>query len=124
MAKFIYSTLSADQNFTVWIKPDAKGQVPKPVKTIVIAGKANIMHKKNMITPKGVVTKVEDAELVALSEMPAFTRFVDRGFITVEAKQVEVEKVAADMKKKDASAPITEEDIKAAGKTVKTNQTK
>ncbi len=122
MSKYIYSTLSNDQNFTVWVGTENEKAIPTRKAVITINGKANIINKTNLITPKGVLTIVEDGQLAELEKMPAFKRFIERGFIKVEAKEAKTtDVVAKDMKEKDKSAPLDPASIKKAGKTVKTN---
>lgn len=113
--KYIYSTLSNDQNFTVWkfMEGDkARKQLPVKEHVVLVHGKANIANKRNLITPKGVLTTVEDGDFKALEQNSAFKRFVDRGYISIESKQVDADKAATNMTKKDKSAALDEESIK------------
>jgi len=93
-----------------------KGGADMPVKTgkITIHGGAGVANK-NLITPNGVVTTVTDEEMEFLNAHELFVQFKKNGFITVEKKKVDVEKVVADMSDKaDPSAPITPADYVAA----------
>lgn len=110
--KYIYSTLSNDQNFVEWVTDPKAKKLPKQQKAILIAGKANVANKKNFITPKGVMTSVGDEEYKALAENSAFKRFLDRGYITVESKKADIEAAVKNMKAKDKSAALTKQDVK------------
>lgn len=116
MSKYIYSTLSNDQNYAVFM-PAEKGRDARHPKqdgkSIYVCGQANVMHQKNFITPKGVLTIVEDAEYKALEKCNMFQRHVENGYITVEDKEFAPTDVAKKMEAKDKSAPITEGAAKA-----------
>jgi hypothetical protein len=107
MSAYIYSTLTASNEYRGYTdNKDVKG-----VKwSIEIKGGANVASK-NLITPYGVLTVVTDEELLLLQSNTSFNNHVERGFITVEKKKSEVERVAKNMKKKDSSAPLTPEDF-------------
>ena len=117
MSAYIYSTLSCDNEYRGY--KEGSKDVPTVKWAVVIKGGANIASK-NLITPKGVLTTVSDEEMKLLEGNAQFKRHVDRGFLIVEKKKVEAEEVAKNMKKKDKSAPTTDEDF-AAG-TVTTNK--
>lgn len=124
MAKYIYSTLSNDQNFIVWGNTEDPNNLPTRQKTIMIAGKANVMNKANFVTPKGVLTTVEDDVAKALGENSQFKKFVERGYITVETKAATTaDDAAKNMKSKDKSAQKTEADIKATSSKATTKVT-
>lgn len=110
MPKYIYSTMSADQDIIIYGKngegkPIAKGKV-------TIAGKANVANNKTFITPRGAVTSLEDAEFDLIKDNKHFQKWIAKGFIVVENKRVDTEKVAADMTKKDKSAQKGKDDFK------------
>lgn len=121
MSKYIYSTISADQKYTFY--DTTKNDMPTPRGHVFVAGKANIANKQ-LITPKGVVTKVSDDQYKWLQACDMFQRHVKRGYIKVEDKLHDAGKVASDMEARDASAPLTDGDMEAkgkdAGKTTKT----
>jgi len=81
-------------------------------RSITINGGANVVDKKHIITPKGVVTEVNDEDLAILESIWLFKKHKENGFIRVEKKSVAVEKVAADMQEKDKSAPVSPDDYK------------
>lgn len=113
---YIYSTLTNSISICDYTSP--KGGTPRRTRTVTIAGGANVATK-NLITPQGVVTEVSDEDLAFLKQNKMFNRMVDRGFIKVESKKVDVEKVVADMTGRDESAPLVPEDFQDDGKGAK-----
>jgi hypothetical protein len=109
MAKYIYSTMSADNDIILYKKNGEGKQVPDG--KVTIAGKANVANNKTLITPQGVVTTLEDKEYDLIKDNNHFKKWIEAGFITVETKQAEVEKVAKNMTKKDKSAQKKKEDL-------------
>ena len=107
MSKFyyVYSTSSASTWYVVNEKSEG-GLPPKEKGRVFIEGGANIATKK-LITPKGVVTKVTEAQRELLQESESFLKHKAAGFIFVSDKPYDPDKVAKDMKPKDKSAPIT-----------------
>ena len=104
---YIYSTLSTDMDYASYV-PTAS-DVPDVEKIIKIKGGANVANK-NIITPMGVMTSVTDEELALLEANGVFQIHKANGFITVEKKSDDVEKVTKNMTKKDKSAPLTPAD--------------
>lgn len=102
MPLYVYCTLSNDQNYGT---PDGK---------IFIAGQANVMTK-HMYTPRGRVTEVSDEQYSQLKNNHVFKLHKENGFITVETRNEDPEKVATDMEAADKSAPLTEEQLIAEG---------
>ena len=113
MSKYLYSTLTSDQSFIVFGNLDKANVIPSAKRVILVSGKANIMNKSNFVTPRGVVTVIEDADLELLKKLPSFNRFVDRGFIAVESKEAKsADDAAKNLTGKDKSAQKTPDDIK------------
>ncbi|MDC9623835.1 hypothetical protein PSI22_19905 [Xenorhabdus sp. XENO-7] len=102
---YVYCTLSNDQNYAV-----RDGAV-------FICGQANIMTKA-MHTPRGRVTEVSAEQYAQLKENAVFKLHKENGFITVEHRKADPEKVATDMEASDQSAPDTPESLEAEGKDV------
>ena len=108
MAKnYVFSTLANDQNYTNWIAGGA--DVPIKGHSVLIKGGTGVANDR-LITPLGVSTEITDYDLEELQKNPSFKAHEKEGFVTVKAKKVEVEKVAADMNLKDESAPLTDAD--------------
>lgn len=107
----VYSTLTADQLYTVWGKA-APGGSATPTHQILIKGGSNVADKR-LITRIGVMTQVSDKDLEALEQVELFQIHQKNGFITVQKRKVDPEVVAADQQSRDKSAPLTPQDIAA-----------
>jgi len=105
---FVFSTLSADQEYTNWAKGGE--DLPIPVGRVLIKGGANIA-RKDLVTPYGVVTEVSDEQMKILQTNDVFKRHEERGFIKVQDVSEDPEKVAADMEGRDKSAPLVPNDF-------------
>jgi hypothetical protein len=117
---FVYSTLAAPQAYTSYVKNSDK-EMCIVEKTVHIKGGTGVMDARNVMTPRGVVTQIDDEELKCLMENPVFKMHIENGFITVETKEVKVEKVADRMNQKDKSRPVTPDDFEKSkdGKSTK-----
>ena len=73
---------------------------------VLINGKVGVANK-NLITPRGAVTSVKDEDYDILKSNYSFQEHIKAGHIVVEKKQEDMDKVVANMKKRDNSAPIT-----------------
>lgn len=102
MSLYIYCTLSNDQNYAT-----LDG-------TVFIAGQANVMTK-HMYTPRGRVTEISDEQYTQLKNNHVFNLHKENGFIAVENRKEDPDKVATDMEASDKSAPLTEEQLVAEG---------
>ncbi|MEX9225371.1 hypothetical protein AB7W86_03505 [Providencia rettgeri] len=110
MSLYVYCTLSNDQNYSV---TDGK---------VFIAGQANIMTK-HMYTPRGRVTEISDEQYAQLKDNHVFQLHKENGFISVENRKEDPEKVATNMEASDKSAPDTVESLEAEKQVVpKTNK--
>ena len=109
---YVYSTLTADQNYALYPKDLDFKKIPKPARTFFIAGGANVINKR-MITPRGVATQVGAEELKALETIKAFQDHKEGGFIKVDATKTDADRVAKDMTARDKSAQLEEKDFKA-----------
>ena len=106
---YVYSTLTADQDYTVY-PPFNPQKIPKPERVIRVYGGANVINR-NLITPRGVSTTVSDEELKILETIPSFNRHLKRGFLTVDKKRSDADKVAKDMNPRDKSAQLEDKDF-------------
>lgn len=107
---YIISTLSNDQRY---ILEDGN--------YVLINGKANITNK-NLITPLGMVTNVDDDLIPLLEKNRVFQIHKENGFITVQRSKIkdsEADEVAKDMEARDESAPLTAADIEKKSKAKK-----
>lgn len=115
MSHFVYSTLASDVKYT---NHEAGGaDLPRPVFEVLIRGGAGVANDR-LITPLGVVTEITDQQLEQLQQNPVFQIHRNNGFVTVQSRSVDIEKVVADMTGRDNSAPLIEADI---GKEAKAN---
>jgi hypothetical protein len=111
MPAYVYSTLTCDNEYASWIKNGDQQSIERKV---LIKGGHGVMNK-HFITPLGVVTDVSDEDLEFLEGIDAFQQHKKNGFITVEKKKIDAEKAAANMKRRDQSAPITPADYAPGG---------
>lgn len=101
---YVFSTVSTSVKIAVY--GEAVNDMPAIKHVITIEGGANVINKK-LITPKGVMTEVSDSDADALNQNPVFQRYVKGGFMKIEKKSHDPEKVASGMESRDNSAPLT-----------------
>lgn len=106
----IFSTLANDQLYANWVP----GPADTPIRgaSILIRGGTGVANDR-LITPLGVATQVTDTELAELEKNTVFLEHRRDGFIRVQTKRADPEKVASDMNLKDRSAPLTPADFAA-----------
>ena len=108
--KMILSTLTAPQNVVLTRKTD-NGAL-EIVKTIALNGGANVIDRRTLVTPQGVITELSDDDFDLLEQTAFYKRMKSRGFLRpVEAKETAEDTKKAGMEKKDNSAQKTEEDF-------------
>ena len=78
---YIVSKASQDIEYCDWVK-GRNGLYTKKM-SVTIKGGANVLNKKTMDTPNGVVTEVTAEELKFLESNTAFKRHKDRGFMVL-----------------------------------------
>jgi len=102
---YIYSTLTASQNFVEWKETS---DLPIAARKITILGGHGVINKQ-IVTPRGVVTKVSDKDMEFLKTYPPFLKMVEEGFLSYEDKKnVDVEKKIVHMNLKgDNSRQLT-----------------
>lgn len=120
---YIYSTASCSTDYAIY-KKNSSRDLGLVERKITIKGGANVATKfPNIYTPKGVVTRVSDEDLAILEQDPNFIQHRDNGFLTIDKKEIEIEKVVGDMQKQDKSAPRTPDDPEFnTGKLDRTNE--
>jgi hypothetical protein len=92
----------------------------KPMKVVIHGGHG--VANKHFLTPKGVVTQIQDHEMEYLLTNEAFIRHMDKGFMTYDKKKVDPAKKVKDMEDKDGSAPITPSDFIESENSTSTNK--
>lgn len=113
--KHVYCTLAADMVYAAWGKgPDGRTVEQIHEQSVAINGGAGIASR-HLITPRGVHTQITDEQYAALQNNPIFQLHVKNGFITVDDRLVDVDKVVADMTARDESAPLVPEDFPESG---------
>jgi hypothetical protein len=128
MSVYIYSTLSCPQRYVKWAEAVA-GNVPREERAVLIQGGANVADT-NLITPRGVVTEIKDEEYELLKQNELFATHVKNGYITVEDRKADVDKVVSGMEARSPDAPLTPGDFNvspthdAEGTTIKAKKRK
>ena len=102
-SNYIFSTLANDQKYQNWIRGEG---VNTPGEFVYITGGAGVANDR-IVTPLGVMTEVSDEQLAVLKSNVVFQKHERDGFIVVQNKKADPEKVASDMNRKDPGAPIT-----------------
>lgn len=109
---YVYSTLTNSQNYAV-----------DGGKKVFIQGGANTpgarMPDGVFVTSRGAVTKITAEQYAALKANVVFQLHEKNGYLSFENSKQDVEKVTADMKGRDESAPDTESDAEADGRKVR-----
>lgn len=114
---FIKSKLSAGCNVTLFA-PLEKGRTAlTPLKSVHVAGGANVQDKKTFIAPDGIIQEIPDSDWEAIKDHPWVKLQVESGFIVPYGNRKPKEDFR-DMAEKDNSAQLTEDDYKKKGKKV------
>ena len=110
----IYSKLANSQKYTIYSPPtDNANDVPRVEREILIKGGAGLATK-HLITPNGVHTAITNEDYALLKEVHLFKVHEQKGFIHVENKQFDIDKVVSDMgDAQDPSAPLTPTDFES-----------
>ena len=104
----VYSKLASSVNYTEWVKGGA--DVPTKGRVVHIAGGANVITK-SLITPLGVHTEISEDDANFLRNDEHFKKHEKEGFISIQERYVDVEKIVVDMGENvDKSAPLTKAD--------------
>lgn len=119
---YVYSTLANAQSYTNYTIRGGN-DLPVKIRTVHIAGGANVIGSKTLKTPLGVVTSVTDEDLAFLMQNEIFKQHKAAGFITVKPYNIDPEKVAPDMMSRDESAQIVPQDYEDGGKIKAPTQT-
>ena len=113
MTKYIASKMAANVNYAIYTKGQNGINVVKQV--ITINGGADVMDKKTLITPEGVVTVLSDEDFSKLQSNPIFVSHMERGVLKVCSNERNAENVSKELTK-DTSAQLTPKDYKKQGK--------
>ena len=117
---YIISRASQDIEYTDWAKSRNGANIKK--RSVIVKGGANVLNKKTMETPKGVVTEVVGEDWKFLQSNSAFNKHVNGKWMVVCKTKAEAEKKAEKAEtnedgsiKKDGSAQLTKEDFEKKG---------
>ena len=112
---YVYSTATSAITYVEY-EPDIekKSGHSKIVRKVTINGGHGVATK-NLITPKGIMTKITDDDFEWLVQQPSFQNHMKRGFMSYDKNKIDPEKKAANMAKGDQSAPLTPNDFEKGG---------
>jgi hypothetical protein len=114
---YIYSTCPQDFAFAVYQQlADGSSHATRHI-LVKGGGSIPIQAGSGFHTPLGVVTEVSDEDLADLKKDWSFNHYVNQGFMRIDSKKVDVEKVAGDMNIDLPSTPASESDILDMGTT-------
>lgn len=105
---YVYSTLTSDMEYRVHAQGGA--DMPSVEASVLIKGGTNLPDKR-LVTPRGVVTAIDEDAMSWLQDNEVFRLHVSNGFITVSEHEMDAEKVSVDMEGRDQSAPLEEPDF-------------
>jgi len=106
---YVYSTLTAAQEYTGWEK--GSNDLPVVSKVVRIYGGANLTTK-HLITPEGAVTEISAEDEAFLLANPIFKVHAKNGFVRIDRKDMPIEKGAVGLEKRDQSAPDNPSDFR------------
>lgn len=114
MAKkfYVFSTLVSDQRYVDWSK--GASDLPIEGQSVFIKGGTGVANDR-FVTPLGVMTEIDADQLKLLEANEMFKLHKGNGYITIQEKSADPEKVAADMSRADPSSPKTPSSYVDAG---------
>lgn len=114
---YVVSTLTASQAYTLFEKADEDGKrIPRAKRVVVVKGGHGVSDK-NLITPQGVVTTIDEDQANFLENNDAFKRHEKAGFVKILKKNPgDSEKSSSDLEQRDGSSPLNPGDFEAKGK--------
>lgn len=107
MTVYITSRLAGGVDYAFYKKNP--GGINIVDKTISIKGGSDVVDKKTLITPMGVVTELSKDDFDLLKTHPVFKTHLENGYITIKDNEKAAEK-AGEKLEIDKSSQITEED--------------
>lgn len=111
---YVYSTFTNPVAYVEYEEPSEASKIRGYniiVKKVVIKG-GHGLATKQLVTPRGVVTQVNESDMDFLLQNKLFQQHVKAEFIAYDKKRIDPEKKAKNMADKDGSAPLTPEDFK------------
>lgn len=107
MTVFITSRMAAGVEYAFYKKTANGANIVD--KTIIINGGSDVINKKTLITPTGVVTEISKDDLDLLYTNPVFKKHLEEGYLTINDNEKAADK-AGDKLEKDKSSQIVPED--------------
>lgn len=104
---YITSRLASGVDYAFYEK--TPNGINRVVKTITINGGSDVINKKTLITPLGVVTEISKADLDELMQHPVFKTHLENGYISINENEKVADK-AGEKLEKDKSSQLTDED--------------
>lgn len=108
---FIYSTMTCSTIFNIYKPKTDVNEMPQVIHSIEIYGGHGMKMPKAFDTPRGVVTRISEADYELLKKEVGFKQQVEAGFLSVDTVKVDPAKKVKDMAQKDGSAPLTPKDF-------------
>src|SRR5487761_2501543 len=90
----VFSKLSSDVTYHDWVAGGA--DLPVKAHSVTIKGGAGVTTR-NLITPLGVDTEITEKDAEVLNRNEIFKLHKKNGFVQIQKKDADVEKVVADM---------------------------
>ena len=105
---FITSRVSASNDYVLeWTSANG---MKKAKRTFHVNGGADVINKKTLLTPSGVITEISDDELEALKKNdPLFCFHLNNNTLVIRGTEKEAEKAKTELEK-DKSSQLTPED--------------
>ena len=110
---YITSKLASSVDYTFYKMGENKINIV--VDTIHLNGGADVINKKSLETPEGVVTELDDEKLEKLLSHPVFKRHLEDGYVTILKSEKEAKKAPTTLKE-DKSKQLTTKDYTKKGK--------
>jgi len=109
---YVYSTATNHIAYVEYETDNDKNSgFAKVAKKVIVTG-GHGLATKQLVTPKGVATKVSDDDLEFLLKNKSFQRHVKAGYMTYDKNKSDPEKKAASMAQADGCSPLTPNDFK------------
>lgn len=103
----VFSTLASSVAYTNHVQGGA--DLPIALEPVTIQGGAGVANDR-IVTPRGVATRVTEAQVEYLRANPIFQLHEKNGFVMVSENAADPDKAAADMTGRDNSAPVVPQD--------------
>lgn len=110
---YITSKLATSVDYTFYTKNE--NGINIITDTITVKGGADVINKRSLETPQGIITELDDKQLEKLKSHPVFKTHLENGYIAILSTEKEAKKVETELKE-DASKQLTPNDYKKQNK--------